>query len=531
MYSISIIILSIYLSGIFRPIIATNPLINTGNIISIVIPEGPNPNINIDQLTSDFRHQLERIKQQNNANKLDNHLITSTKVLPEISNDENKKILSVLRRAILKNKNQMQNIISSDANGRIVQRKNDIHYSRRNLPKWINSRKYYQHHDITSTTKRTIRPMKLHEIHNQKYPKVHFDQINNWNIFEKKSNDNIDSNNSNNEDNKMNNFNNWSKFSRELNRIKYPKNFNCNNNDGMCRKKLSHETIHQDDQLLKSIQSQNQSNVNKFWRKLNFDQQQEKLSMKYNNLNTLKKNMTINDCIPMIFIDVDNQIYSICNNTNLINIPENIKSDNNDFSNLRKNENIKMNNAEDDEEIILPINIEVDDFKGMEKIIENPQTILDRLNSSEFDNDNFRTGSNNNMLNRNDVQQSNDNLENAAILTSINQERNQFNDNDERNKNNKNIFEFTERVRDFTNNDDNNKQFGLMSDGMGNKHRIEDNIPSVTRELDFDNENFEIRIQRSIDDNFQLKKSINAQIQDLLIDINKIKLKPITNEQ
>uniref|UniRef100_A0A6V7M371 Uncharacterized protein n=1 Tax=Bracon brevicornis TaxID=1563983 RepID=A0A6V7M371_9HYME len=73
---------------------------DVGNIISIIIPESPDTNINIDQLTSDFKRQLERIRKQSRVNKLEHGLVTLKNVLPEMSKEEKKKTLPLIRRVL-----------------------------------------------------------------------------------------------------------------------------------------------------------------------------------------------------------------------------------------------------------------------------------------------------------------------------------------------------------------------------------------------------------------------------------------------
>lgn len=78
----------------------THASMDVGNIISIVIPESPDENINIDQLTGEFRQQLERIKKQSRASKVEHGLVTLKRVLPEMSREEKRKTLPLIRRVL-----------------------------------------------------------------------------------------------------------------------------------------------------------------------------------------------------------------------------------------------------------------------------------------------------------------------------------------------------------------------------------------------------------------------------------------------
>ncbi|XP_015127332.1 uncharacterized protein LOC107048605 [Diachasma alloeum] len=80
--------------------VMTHTSMDVGNIISIIIPESPDTTINVDQLTADFRHQLERIHKQSRVNKLEHGLVTLKNVLPEMSREEKKKSLPLIRRVL-----------------------------------------------------------------------------------------------------------------------------------------------------------------------------------------------------------------------------------------------------------------------------------------------------------------------------------------------------------------------------------------------------------------------------------------------
>ncbi|XP_015589127.1 uncharacterized protein LOC107264880 isoform X1 [Cephus cinctus] len=74
--------------------------IDVGNVISIVIPNNPHEMLNVEQLTEDFRNELERIKKQSSVKKFQHGLITLRKVLPELSPEEKRKALPWLRKIL-----------------------------------------------------------------------------------------------------------------------------------------------------------------------------------------------------------------------------------------------------------------------------------------------------------------------------------------------------------------------------------------------------------------------------------------------
>ncbi|XP_063976307.1 uncharacterized protein LOC135162095 isoform X2 [Diachasmimorpha longicaudata] len=80
--------------------VMTHTSMDVGNIISIIIPESPDTTINVDQLTADFRRQLERIHKQSRVNKLEHGLVTLKNVLPQMSKEEKKKSLPLIRRVL-----------------------------------------------------------------------------------------------------------------------------------------------------------------------------------------------------------------------------------------------------------------------------------------------------------------------------------------------------------------------------------------------------------------------------------------------
>ncbi|XP_012274179.1 uncharacterized protein LOC105696343 [Orussus abietinus] len=83
-----------------KPMVLNQASMDVGNIISVVIPENPEDTINVDKLTQDFRRQLERIRKVNRASKVEQSLSTLKGVLPELSFEEKRKTLPVLRKVL-----------------------------------------------------------------------------------------------------------------------------------------------------------------------------------------------------------------------------------------------------------------------------------------------------------------------------------------------------------------------------------------------------------------------------------------------
>lgn len=111
----------------------TQTSMDVGNIISVIIPESPDTNINIDQLTADFKRKLERIRKQSHTNKFEDGLVTLKSALPEMSKDEKKKAIPLIRRMMQEKKNSQRVKTNNQRKlNSVNQRKNIIENSRRN---------------------------------------------------------------------------------------------------------------------------------------------------------------------------------------------------------------------------------------------------------------------------------------------------------------------------------------------------------------------------------------------------------------
>ena len=122
---------------------------DVGNIISFVIPDTQDENINIEQLTNEFRHQLERIKMLSRASKVEHGLATLRRLLPELSREQKRKTFPLIRRVLNGGKRtsdhskQMRNRMPD---ARMDQIKEDAQYFRSRLT-GIDDKKVYHEYD------------------------------------------------------------------------------------------------------------------------------------------------------------------------------------------------------------------------------------------------------------------------------------------------------------------------------------------------------------------------------------------------
>lgn len=312
----------------------TQTSMDVGNIISVVIPESPDTNINVNQLTADFRRQLERIRKQSHVNKFEHGLITLKSALPEMSKEEKKKTIPLIRRMMQDKKNSK----SVKANNQrkeisINQRKNVI----------VNSRNV-----MYSSSK------------NSGYRKSSNDMKNNSGKRQQLS---------------------------EKYRKKFKKTKNNQNNI----------------QQYKKDQNSYLSDVI-FTEKYPIDPIEKPI---YEEKNQQFTNWFVNNTTePMINLP---PVTSVCKEAKQVDSKVRNPKEINKFE-LENNEKIDNTSSRDEYDSypsIIPINIEVDDLKGLERILQNPDEAFNFVNDTILNNHQVKRQDDNNPYN---VQKNNQNI-------------------------------------------------------------------------------------------------------------------------
>lgn len=418
----------------------TQASMDVGNIISIVIPESPDANIDIDQLTSDFRRQLERIRKQNRANKLEHGLVTLKNVLPDMSKEEKKKTMPLIRR-VLGSRRPHQT--KSDPKVNRLQKKHTVRTTRRHSgPVPNNKEARYQKNTMprSSSVPRT-----------DKYQK-YIGQPEKY--FQTRMND---------EQQLWNNR-----------QMQYPSRPRHWGNEPPHNIKLGSpgsfiiippKTEESEVSSVTPCPEANESKIR---------------NTKDARFSDLPKQIPSNDCTPVM--DADGQIYCFNSPNSQNSVTTSSETFKADYDTASFKDLIPNGTMEKSEQKVYPIDIEVDDLKGIERIIQNPQNVLDQFNVSDHYLATMAVDDNSPSRKNN---QANENLQNAVILTGINQEEQMASFKDPRN-----VDEFT-----------------LASKQMAYQNNMQ-RPTKITQQVHFDDENVEIRIQRSVDDNLLLKGTI-----------------------
>ncbi|KAG8042271.1 hypothetical protein G9C98_004905 [Cotesia typhae] len=400
---------------------------NSGDVISIIIPEDPDDNLNIDQLTLDFRRQLGRLIQQSRFNKLENNRFRYT------PND----ITTLLKqKKTLKDHRQKLNI-----NRYLISkfdRRTDSRYNRQgkkqplyrsNLLKRLSSKR----RGNVLQYKRKMRENKWRHINNFSQSNLVNNNINKNN---RSSLDVIDV--ENNSVNKRNSF-----------------AFNYRKQKLQSSKVLSNKKVN-------NYVTANPEDVE---------------------ISSFKKSNSIPDCLRKI--DENGKEYLLCFNGSAINLSETmVRTIKNKNFNYDRENNVNTNNPslnnDKSQKTVYPINIQVNDYKEIEEILQNPETALKRISPLDIEkNNNININEINNKKSR--ATQIDGNLENSDIikLKTSNSEQLKTEDYSD------------DTVRDFLSN--NARRYDLI-----NNQAIYQRNAS---QLYLDNENFPLRISRSVSNN------------------------------
>ncbi|XP_034946755.1 MATH and LRR domain-containing protein PFE0570w-like [Chelonus insularis] len=474
--------------------VMTHASLDVGNIISVVIPENSPTNINVDQLTLDFRRQLERIK-QNQLLKSDYKSVSLKNKLSDISNNRDQKgfLTKTYQGKInyylpqkFRSKTNLRNLKKKFRGYRRYplsydQKKKLEHYNNAIINR--DQRIKHEKHGKNSQTNPIRRDFyQFHKFDNA---------VDDDNYQEKSSGDDKNISKDWNPEEAVENSIN------KINQVEVPSDTYKNTEQRVI-------------QLSEPRVESSCSVVNKANRVGN---------TRDVTANEFEKNGAVtNDCTEEI--DVDGQVISSCYNDSIVNYVEPTKSSNKEEINYGSkdknyeiinngNVNETMNNNDDDKvkQEIFPINIQVEDFKEVEQIIQNPEDIIDRFNSTDTDNDIKIDGEDN----TNTYVAINDNLQNAALLTSINRENKHSSNMDNSKGLTNSLYEYVDKNRNVI---EDQEPVAIASERISyhnGMQKIQKTKPDNAH-VNIDNENFEIRIRRSVNDNVLLKKSTKAHI-------------------
>ncbi|CAG5096431.1 Protein of unknown function [Cotesia congregata] len=399
---------------------------NSRDVISIIIPEDPDDNLNIDQLTLDFRRQLGRLIQRSRFNKLENNRFryapndTTTLLKQKKTLKDHRQKLNIDRYLISK--------FDRRTDSRYNRQGTKQPFYRSNLLKRLSSKR----RGNVLQNKRKMRENKWRHINNFSQSRLVNNNINKNN---QSSLDVIDV--ENNSVNKRNSF-----------------AFNYRKRKLQSNKVLSNNKVN-------NYMILNPEDVE---------------------FSTLQKSNSIPDCLRKI--DENGKEYLLCFNGSAINLSETMMRTikNKNYIYDREN-NVNTNNPslnDKSQKKVYPINIQVNDYKEIEKILQNPETILKRINPLDIEkNNNININEINNKKSRGT--QIDDNSENNDIIKLKTSNSQQLKTEDYSN----------DRVSDFLS--DNARHY----DSINNQATYLRNAS----QLDFDNKNFPLRISRSVSNN------------------------------
>ncbi|XP_057329961.1 probable cyclin-dependent serine/threonine-protein kinase DDB_G0292550 [Microplitis mediator] len=446
---------------------------NNGDVISIMIPEDPDSNLNIDQLTLDFRRQLELIKQQRRINKFENHYLINTK--NDISSVSKSKNSFKNNRKKLNNwkiiKNETVNHRRFGKN--FGKSKKQIKY-RSNIEKRLQSKNQYNFSKNKKNQWKDVNDVKCNKI--KSLCKNKFS-----NNFHKESKSSFDVINS------------------EKGKVINENRFAINNNR---KEKLQRTTE----------SSIRKSKVNDYiipnTKNVGFD--------------TLPKDNSIPDCSQQI--DKNGQEYLLCFNGSAINLPEktvktveNINYFNNNKEESVNNDNSSVDNINSNRKVY-PINIQVNDYKEIEKILQNPEVAMKHINPVDFEK--------NKKVNLNDINnkksrdtQSNHNSENNLIIKPYHDDR-QVKISNDYSESLLSNYELNDKSRYDSLNNEEQSSRDLSQSNYQSKSQ---DIYKISPQLYFDSENLPIRIKRSTINN-SLSKPYKTHVQQPGEKLNKHKL-------
>lgn len=447
---------------------------NNGYVISIMIPEDPDSNLNIDQLTLDFRRQLELIKQQRRINKFENHYLINMK------ND----IL-----AFSKSKNSFKNDRKKLNNWKII--KNETVNHRRFGKNFGKSKKPIKYRG--NLVKRLQSKNQSNFLKNKK--------------------------------------NQW----KDVNDVK------CNKIKSLCKNKFSNNFHKESKSSFDVINSEKDKviNENRFVinnnRKENLQRTTES-SIRKNKVNdyiipntknvgfdTLPKDNSIPDCTQQI--DKNGQKYLLCFNGSAINLPEKtVKTvENINYFNKNKEESVNNDNSSpnniNSNQKVYPINIQVNDYKEIEKILQNPEAAMKHINPVDFDkNEKVNLNDINNKKSRDT--QSNNHSENNLIMKPINHDNRQVKISSDYSESLLSNYELNDKSRYDSLNNEEQLSRDLSQSNYQNKPQ---DVYKISPQSYFDNENLPIRIKRSTINN-SLSKTSKTHVQQPGEKLNKYKL-------
>ncbi|KAF7992229.1 hypothetical protein HCN44_001554 [Aphidius gifuensis] len=319
----------------------TQTSMDVGNIISVVIPESPDTNINVNQLTADFRRQLEKIKKQSHVNKFEHGLITLKSALPEMSKEEKKKAIPLIRRMMQDKKNSKSTKVNNQRKGISINHRKNVVVNSRNV--------------IYSSSKNTGYRKSSSELKNNSGTRQQLSE-------------------------------------------KY-------------RKKFKKPTIHEDNN------QQSQKIQNSDWSDVIFTEKYPSIDPIdkpiYEEKNQQYTNWFVNNTTePMINLP---PVTSVCKEANQDDSKIRNPKEINKFE-LEKNEKIdKIDKIEsttsrdeyDSYPSVIPINIEVDDLKGLERILQNPDEAFNFVNDTILNNHQAKNQDDNNPYT---IQKNNQNI-------------------------------------------------------------------------------------------------------------------------
>lgn len=406
---------------------------NSGDVISIIIPEDPDDNLNIDQLTLDFRRQLGRLIQQSRFNKLENNRFryapndTTTLLKQKKTLKDHRRKLNINRYLISKFDRRTDSRYNR-------QGKKQQPFYRSNLLKRLSSKR----RGNVLQFKRKMRENK-------------------WRYTNNFSQSNLVNNNIN-----KNNRSSLDVIDVENNSVNKRNSLALN-----YRKQKLQSSKVLSNKKVKNYVTLNPENVE---------------------ISALKKSKSIPDCLRKI--DENGKEYLLCFNGSAINLSETMmrtiknKNFNYDRENNVNTNNPSLNNDKS-QKTVYPINIQVNDYKEIEEILQNPETALKRINPLDIEkNNNININEINNKKSRTQIDDNSENNDIIKLKTSNSQQLKTEDYSDD-------------PVRDFLS--DNARRYDLINNQAIYRRNAS--------QLYLDNENFPLRISRSVSNNQFSKKS------------------------